>query len=337
MNLAALAARFGLGIHGDVGSDFEINGVRALGDAQAGDLSFLSNPKYRDQALVTKASAILVKEPIEGCPAVQLICKNPYVTLARVLQHLYPEPERPQGKHPSAFVDEAALVSEDASVGPNCTVEAGAVIGAGAKLVANVFVGSGCRIGADCLLQPGVVIYAGCTVGDRVRIHSNTVIGSDGFGYAQDGPEHVKVPQIGSVIIEDDVEIGSNTSIDRGALGDTVIGAGTKIDNQVQIAHGVKVGKGAVLVSQTGISGSSTIGDHTVLAGKVGVVGHIAIGDRILIMGDSVVTKSLDKPGRYAGNPAVPHMQYQRQLARMRNLPDLAARVKALEKSVKKE
>ncbi|MDJ0835634.1 MAG: UDP-3-O-(3-hydroxymyristoyl)glucosamine N-acyltransferase [Acidobacteriota bacterium] len=337
MKCSELVSQFGLEVIGDLESDFVILGVKPLSEAGAGDLSFLNNPKYREQAQTTGASAVLVKEPVEGCPAVQIKADDPYVTLARVLQKLYPEPKAPAGIHPAAVISPEADVSDQAAVGPNCTVEACVVIGPGTELVANVYVGANTTIGADCKLFPGVVVYPGCTIGDGVRIHANSTIGSDGFGYAQDGATHVKVPQIGDVIIEHDVEIGANTCVDRGALGTTLIGAGAKIDNQVQIAHGCTIGKGAVLVSQTGLSGSSNIGNHTVLAGKVGVVGHITVGDRILVMGDSVVTKNLDKPGRYAGNPAVPHIQYQRQLARIRQLPDLASRVKALEKLFNKE
>lgn len=332
MKLSALLERFGLSTHGDLKADVELTGVRPLDQAGPGELSFLSNPKYKQQVRTTGAAAVLIKEPLEGCEAVQILCKDPYVTLAHVLQALYPEPVRPGGVHPLAYIHPEADVSPEAWIGPHCTVEADASIGPGTELVASVYIGEGVVIGEDGKIFPNVTLYDRVTVGDRVRIHAGSSIGSDGYGYAQDRGVHVKVPQIGGVIIEDDVEIGANTAIDRGSLGDTVIGQGSKIDNLVQIAHNVVIGKGALLVSQTGLSGSSKIGNYAVLAGKVGVVGHVRIGDQVWVLGQSVVTKDLDKAGRYAGNPAVPHIQYQRQMARIRSLPDLARRVKALEK-----
>jgi len=336
LKLSALIDRFDLETRGDY-DDFEIGGVRTLVEAEAGDLSFLANPKYREQALATKASALLTRAWLPGCPAVQLICGDPYLVLARAVQALYPEPHPPAGVHKTATVDPGASVSKEATIGPNCVIEAGAHVGAGSILTANITVGTGAVIGEGCRLFPGVVIYGDCRLGNRVRIHANTVIGSDGFGYAQDGATHVKIPQIGGVVIGDDVEIGANCSVDRGALSDTEIGPGTIIDNQVQIGHNVRIGKGAILIAQTGISGSATVGDHSVLAGKVGVTGHVHIGDRVVVMGDSVVTKDLTEPGRYAGNPAIPHIQYQRQLARVRKLEKLEARVKAMEARLDKE
>lgn len=333
MLISQLISQFGLEPASPPGSDFEIRGVRPLTEAGEGDLSFLSNKKYKAQVLTTGASAILIKEPMDGCPALQLLCDNPYATLARVLQALYPEPEAPEQIHPTAVVSPGAVIGKGVHIGPWCVVGAGAIIGNDCELVSHISVASGCQLGEKVKLFPNVVLYPGCRIGNRVRIHANTVVGSDGFGYAQDKGVHVKVPQIGGVVIEDDVEIGSNVSIDRGALHDTHIGAGSKIDNMVQVGHGVKIGKGAILVSHTGISGSAEIGNYSVLAGKVGVTGHIKIGDQVVVMGDSVVTKNLDKPGQYAGNPAIPHMQYQRQLAELRGISKLKKRIKKLEEA----
>ena len=337
MLISEFIAHFGLQTASPLTSDFEIRGVRPLDRAGPGDLSFLSNAKYRSQAEATRASALLIKEPMASCKAVQILCKDPYVVLARALQHLYPETSFKPGVHPSAVVDPTVQLGPACHIGPFCVLRPGTRIGTGTVLVSHVSVGADCRLGSGVRLFPQVVLYDQCQLGDRVRIHANTTIGSDGFGYAQEGGKHHKVPQIGRVILEDDVEIGANSSIDRGALGDTVIGKGTKIDNQVQIAHGVVVGKHSILVSQTGISGSATVGEHNILAGKVGVTGHVKIGDRVLVMGDSVVTKNLKGPGRYAGNPAIPHIQYQRQLAQIRMLPELKARVKALENVFREE
>ena len=337
MNISELVAHFGLQTVGPIDPDFKIHNVRTLADAGQGDLSFLSNPKYLDQTRTTAASAVLLASPIEGCPALQILCPNPYVTLARVLQLLYPESPAVAEIHAAAHVDPAARIGEGCTIGPGCVIEAGATIGARCQLVANVFVGAESELGMDCKLFPAVAVYPGSCIGDRVRIHANSTIGSDGFGYAQDGGEHVKVPQIGKVVIEDDVEIGANTSIDRGSLGDTRIGKGTKVDNQVQVAHGVTVGEGSLLVAFTGLAGSSSLGKGVVIAGKGGTIGHVHVGDGILVMGDSVVTKNIDKPGRYAGNPAIPHIQYQRQQAHLRGLAKLKDRVKNLEKSMDKD
>ena len=317
-------------------SDFEILGVRPLGEAGPGELSFLANPKYREEALRTRASAVLLREPLPGLEAVQILCKDPYLTLARVMQRLYPEPRPEPGVHASAVVEPGAEIPADCHVGPHCSIAAGTVLGSGCVLHAGVRIGRDCRLGEDVVLFPNVVLYPRTEVGDGVRIHANCVIGGDGFGYAQDERgQHVKIPQIGRVRIEAEVEIGCNTTVDRGTLDDTVIGRGTIVDNQVQIGHGVKVGAHSILVSQVGISGSAAIGDHSVLAGKVGVVGHVTIGDRVLVMGDSVVTKNLEKSGRYAGNPAIPHLQYQRQQASLRKLPELRERLKQLEAALR--
>ncbi len=336
MFISELLEQFGLSTVTPPAKDFEISGVRPLDQAGEGDLSFLSNRKYKALVLETKASAVLVKKAVAGCPALQVLCRDPYVTLAKVLRHLYPEPEEPEGIHPTAVVSEKARIGKGCMIGPFCVVEDNSVIGDDSVLLSHVTVSSHCRLGSHVKLFPNVVLYPRTRIGDHVRIHANTVIGSDGFGYAQEGGRHLKIPQIGGVRIGDHVEIGSNVSVDRGALADTVIGDGAKIDNMVQVGHGVKVGDHAILVSQTGISGSASIGKHTILAGKVGVTGHVHIGNEIVVMGDSVVTKDLDKPGRYAGNPAIPHMKYQRQLAQIRKLPELKERVKALEEAAEK-
>lgn len=337
MLISRLLDEFQLKTAAPLAADFEIRGVRPLDDAQPGDLSFLSNPKYRQQVATTRASAVLVKQPLPDCTAVQILCGDPYLTLAKILTLLYPEPVPRAGVHVSAVVAPGTRIGERVTIGPHCTIEEDVDIAAGTELVASVFVGRGSRIGRDCKLFPNVVLYAGTHLGERVRIHANCSIGADGFGYAPARGVHVKVPQIGSVVIEDDVEIGANSCIDRGALGVTRIGRGTKIDNQVQIAHGVKIGAHSILVSQTGISGSASIGDHVILAGKVGVVGHVHIGDNIVVMGDSVVTKNLTEPGQYAGNPAIPHIQYQRQQAGLRMVAELRQRLRTLEAANKRQ
>ncbi len=314
-----------------------ILGVKPLSQAGPGELSFLSNPKYRDQLSTTRASAVLIKQALPGIKTIQVLCANPYATLARVLDRLYPEHVPASGIHPSAVVAEDVVIGEGCVIGPYCVVEAGAVLGQGCILESHVHIGRDCRLGQRCRLFSHVVLYRDVHLGNQVRIHAGSVLGSDGFGYALDGGIHRKVPQIAGVRVGDHVEIGSQVSIDRGALSHTEIGEGTKIDNQVQVGHGVVIGKHSIIVSQTGLSGSCSLGNYSVLAGKVGVTGHVAIGDQVIVMGDSVVTKSLDKPGQYAGNPAIPHIKYQRQQAALRRLPELLTRVKDLEAAHKQK
>lgn len=331
MQISELIERFDLKPVEPVTRDFAIHGVKPLGEAGPDDLSFLSNPRYRSALAETKAGAVLIQKPQDGTAALQLVCANPYATLARVLQALYPEPKRAGFIHATAHVDPSAQLGADCYVGPGCVIEAGCVLGDGVELVANVTLMPECSIGSQSKLFPGVVLYPQVQVGQQVRIHANTVIGSDGFGYAQDAGQHVKVPQIGRVLIGDECEIGSNVSIDRGSLSDTLIGKCVKIDNLVQIAHGVVVGDSSIIVSQTGISGSAKLGKYVVLAGKVGVSGHLEIGDQVTVMGASVVTKDLAAKAQYAGNPAIPHMKYQKQMAHSRRLGEYAKRIKALE------
>ena len=337
VHLSQLIAQFELRTATPLIQDFEVRGVAPLSEAGSGDLSFLSNPKYKKQVVETKASAILLQEPVEGVETVQLLCQNPYVVLARILAFLYEEPKRQAHIHPTAIIASTARVSSESYIGPYCTIGEHASIAAGVTLHSHVTIGENCQVGSGSVLFPHVVLYPHVIVGDHVRIHSNSSIGGDGFGYALDAGKHLKVPQISFVQIENHVEIGANVSIDRGALSPTQIGEGTKIDNQVQIGHGVKIGPHCIIVGQVGISGSSTLGHHTVLAGQVGVVGHIHIGHEVVVMGDSIVTKSIHKPGKYAGNPAVPYMKYQRQNAYIRKIPQLLERVNTLEKLLNKE
>jgi len=314
--------------------DFEVTGVAALDEAGPGEISFLSNPKYRAQVLKTCASAVLVAEAVPETDVLQLKTPNPYLMLGRLMQTLYPEPVFEPGIHPTAVVSPNARLDPTAHVGPGCHVAAGVVIGEGSVLLDHVSVGRNASMGAHCRIFPHVTIYDRCRLGSHVRVHANTVVGSDGFGYAQDHGRHIKMPQIAAVVIEDHVEIGSNCSIDRGSLKDTVIGEGTKIDNLVQIAHGVQIGPDSMIIAQCGISGSAKLGRGVILAGQTGVTGHVELADHVVVMGKSVVTKSIRTPGQYAGNPAIQHMRYQRQLASLRLIDKIRARLTRLEKKV---
>ena len=316
-----------------------IRSISALGPARAGDLSFLGHPKYKAEVARTEASLVLVPPSYTGEPKAGqlfLVVDQPSVALARICarieQALQPPPS--PGVHATAVVSPEARVPPSASIGPLCVVEAGAVIGERTQLHPSVTVGRDAVVGDDCVLLPGVRLYARCQLGHRVRVHANAVIGADGFGYEFVDGRHEKVPQIGVVVVGDDVEIGAGTTIDRARFGSTVVGEGTKIDNLVQVGHNVIIGKHCILCAQVGISGSTTIEDFVVLAGQVGVGGHITIGRGAKVGGAAAVTASVD-PGVYVnGNPAIPFMLERRIAVLKQRLPELFRRVDALEEQV---
>lgn len=316
-----------------------IRGVAALPQAAPGDLSFLGNPKYKGQVADTRASIVLVPRDFPAEPrANQLffLVENPSVALARVCarieQQLWPKP-RP-GIHGSAVVDPSARVPATATVGPLCVVEAGAIVGERAHLQAQVFVGRGATVGEDSWLMPGVVVAAECEVGQRVRLQPGVVIGSDGFGYEFVGGRHDKVPQVGTVVIGDDVEIGANSTLDRARFSRTIVGEGTKIDNLVQIAHNVVIGRHCLLCSQVGISGSTTLQDYVVLGGQAGVGGHITLGKGMKAGGQAGITSDV-APGSFVnGTPAIPYLLERRIAVLHQRLPDLFRRVDALAEAI---
>jgi UDP-3-O-[3-hydroxymyristoyl] glucosamine N-acyltransferase len=313
----------------------EITGVAGIREAQEGELTFLANPRYEAYLAKTRASAIILAENHLdlGKPLIQN--ENPYLAFLNAVRFFAGDGERPaQGIHPTAVVASDACVAPDASVGPLVTIAPGASIGPRSILHPGCVVGARARIGADSLLYPNVVIREDCVVGDRVIIHSGTVIGSDGFGFVRDGDVYRKLPQVGNVVIEEDVELGANVTIDRATTGTTRIGAGSKIDNLVQIAHNVQIGRNCILVSQVGISGSTSVGDHAVLAGQVGVVGHIEIGAGAMVGAQSGVSKSVKAGERVFGYPARPVVQTKRIEAGLRQLPELIHTVRELRRRV---
>jgi UDP-3-O-[3-hydroxymyristoyl] glucosamine N-acyltransferase len=260
--------------------------------------------------------------------------KNPYLVFARILGLLYPETRRVDaGVDPTAVVHAESRIDPSTGVGPLCHVKKGAIIGRNCRLISSVFVGEDVTIGESCLFHPGVRILYGVKIGSNVILHPGVVVGSDGFGFAEAEGGFEKFPQVGSVEIGDDVEIGANTTIDRGALGDTRIGRGTKIDNLVQIAHNVEIGENCIIVSQVGISGSTKVGNGVILAGQVGLVGHIHIGDQVTVAAQSGVTHSAPSGKRLLGSPARDAMESKRIEAALRRLPELLKRVKELERS----
>ena len=319
-----------------------VRGIAALATAVAGELSFLGNPKYKAEAATTRASVVLLPADYDGQPQANqlfLLVDNPSVALARLCsrieQLLWPKPAT--GIHPTAHVAAGATVAASATVGPLCVIEAGAVIGERTHLQAQVFVGRAAQIGEDCWLMPGVIVAAECILKNRVRLQPGVVVGSDGFGYEFAGGRHEKVPQVGHVLIEDDVEIGANSTLDRARFSRTVVGEGTKIDNLVQIAHNVTIGRHVILCAQVGISGSTTINDYAVLGGQAGIAGHLTIGRAAKIGGQSAVTFNVE-PGAYVnGSPAIAYMLGQRLEVLHRRLPELFKRVDHLEQAPGKE
>jgi UDP-3-O-[3-hydroxymyristoyl] glucosamine N-acyltransferase len=322
------------------GTTEAIRGISALGTARSGDLSFLGNPRYKAEVATTAASVVLVPADFAGEPRAGqlfLLVDNPSVALARLcarIEHALQPPAVP-GVHPSAVVAAGARIAASAEIGPLCVIEADAQVGAGVCLQAAVFVGRGSTIGEGCRLMPGVRLYAGCELGRRVRVHANAVLGSDGFGYEFIDGRHEKIPQIGRVVIGDDVEIGAGTTIDRARFGTTIVGEGTKIDNLVQLGHNVVVGRHCILCAQVGISGSTTLEDYVVLAGQVGVGGHIMIGKGAKAGGGAAVAADVPAGTYVNGYPAIPFMLERRIAVLRRRLPDLFHRVDALEAQIR--
>jgi UDP-3-O-[3-hydroxymyristoyl] glucosamine N-acyltransferase len=323
-SLGELAVRFGLALRGD--PDLVVNRVATLSHAGPGALSFLANPRYRKQMESTRATAVLVaEENAAGCPAAVLIDPNPYLAYARIAELLHPQTQTQAqataGIHPSAVVSDGARIAPSAAVGPLAVIEAEAEIGERAFVGAGCIVQRGARIGADTRLIARVTVYPGVRIGQRCILHAGAVVGADGFGFAPDAGTWVKVPQVGSVQIGDDVEIGANTTIDRGAIDDTVVEHGVKLDNLIQVGHNVTIGAHTVVAGCTGISGSTSIGRRCMIGGGVGFAGHLTIADDVVVTGYSLVTASLKEAGSYSsGMPAVETRLWRRLVAHLRRL-----------------
>jgi UDP-3-O-[3-hydroxymyristoyl] glucosamine N-acyltransferase len=302
--------------------------------ARAGDLTFAENEEFFDRAEQSAASAILVDGIQKDSTKTLIRVPQARIGFAKALTLFFPEPEFQAGIHPTAVVAETAQIDPTAHIGPHCVVGERAKIGAKVTLQSLVSVGNDVSIGAESNLFPNVTIYARTQIGARVRIHSASVIGSDGFGYVFDQGFHRKIPQVGHVVIKDDAEIGAGVTIDRGALGATEIGKGAKIDNLVQIAHNVIVGDHCVVVSQVGIAGSTKIGAYTVLAGQVGIAGHLKIGSKVTVAAQSGVMHDIPDGEKWLGSPAQPDRQMKRQWLAAQQLPELLRRVAKLEKEL---
>ncbi len=320
LTLAQLAAALDAELRGD--GDMRITGMATLKDATSGQLSFLANGRYRRFLAATRASAVILNAAdADAARTAVLICDDPYVAYARAARLLHPAGDSPCGIHADALVDPGASVDAGAWIGPGTIVEANARIGNGVFVGPACVIGAGVSIGADSRLVARVTLLAGARIGQRVLLHPGVVIGSDGFGMAQVSGRWEKIPQLGGVRIGDDVEIGANTTVDRGALGDTVIEEGVKIDNQVQVAHNVHIGAHSAIAGCVGISGSTRIGRHCTLAGGVGVVGHLDIADHVHITGMSMVTHSIRTAGTYsAGTPLMENRLWRLNAARFKQL-----------------
>jgi UDP-3-O-[3-hydroxymyristoyl] glucosamine N-acyltransferase len=330
--LGQLAEALGATLEGDAAR--VVRGVAPLESAGPDEVSFLTDARYRPAAQASRAGAFVAAPGVTGLPAPVLRVAVPQQAMIDLLLLFHPTPPLVPGVHPSAVVAADAGVDATAAVGPLAVIEAGARVGAGTRVGALVFVGPGVDIGEGCVLGPHVTLLAGVRLGRRVLVHPGAVIGADGFGFAFDGARHRKIPQTGGVIVEDDVEIGANSTIDRATFGDTIVRRGTKIDNLVQIGHNVEVGEHSILVAQVGVSGSSKLGRGVVLAGQVGVADHVTIGDGALVAAQGGVPSDLEAGGRYLGTPARPIMEARRIFAAETRLPELLQRVRALERAV---
>lgn len=336
VTLGEVAAAAGARLQGGDAATVVV-GVAPLHRAGPGQLSFLIHPRYRSCLATTQAAAVILSpEDARDCPAPAVMAANPQVAYARAAALFEPAAEAQRGVHPTAWVSPTAVVAADAWIGPHCAVEAGAVIETG------VIVGPGCVIGEQAVIGAGSRLVARVTVchrvrlGRRVLVHPGAVIGSDGFGLALDaGGRWLRIPQLGCVVVGDDVEIGANTTIDRGALEDTVIEDGVKLDNQIQVAHNVHIGAHSALAGCVGIAGSARIGRHCMIGGGVGIAGHLEIADRVQITGMSLVTQSITEPGTYSSGLAVePNRRWNKISARLRRLDELFRRLIALERTI---
>lgn len=335
MKLADLAGLVGGRVEGD--PDREVEAVRTLEAAGPRDLSFLNHPRYREQALASRAGALLVTEGLAsglGEGRGLLVVSDTAFALSRILSLLHAEEAPEPGIHPTAVVEPGSAVDPTAWIGPYAVIGAGSAIAARAAVHAHVAVGRGCAVGEGAVLHPHAVLYPGTEVGPGSIVHAGAVLGADGFGYATSGGVHHKVPQVGRVVVERDVEIGANSAIDRATLGETRIGEGTKIDNLVQVGHNVQTGRHCILCGQAGIAGSTKLGDYVVLAGQAGVSGHIHLGDGAQVAAKSAALTSVEPRTQVAGIPAVELRRWRRQTVLIARLEEMSRRLRALERKL---
>lgn len=315
-------------LNGSVEGDFqcEVSTLSKIEEAAPGSITFIANPKYESYLSKTKASIIIVSDSFQGTPKQQTFIRvpDPYQAFTQLLALFQTHEKKTTGIAASAVINASVVLPDDVYIGPNVVIESGATLQAGVCIHANSYVGENVRLGSQTVLYPNVVVYAGTEIGNNCIIHSGAVIGADGFGFApQKGGQYAKIPQTGTVVIGHDVEIGANATIDRATIGATKIGNGTKIDNQVQIAHNVEIGKHTVIAAQSGVAGSSKVGDHCVIGGQVGIVGHLKIGNHVRIQGQSGVTKDVPDHTDIQGTPAMGYKDFYRSYAIFKRLPEL--------------
>jgi UDP-3-O-[3-hydroxymyristoyl] glucosamine N-acyltransferase len=319
------------------GANLDICAVNTLECAVEGEISFLANDKYLDALKTTQASAVLVKPDMDVPESVAAVrTKDPYAAMAVAIIGIHGYRSHPRwGISDQASIHETALIGENANIAPFATVARDVRLGKNCTLYSGCYVADGARLGDDCVLFPNVVIYDGCVLGNRCTIHAGTVIGEDGLGFAPMGEKWVKIPQVGTAALGDDVEIGANCSVDRATLGQTEIGSGTKFSNNVTIGHGCKIGDDCMFVGQVGLAGSTTVGRHVTLAGQVGAAGHLKIGDNATVGAKAGISNDLEGDKVYLGAPALPINETKRIVMAMRKLPEYINRIKALEKEIK--
>jgi UDP-3-O-[3-hydroxymyristoyl] glucosamine N-acyltransferase len=335
--LAELARIFGVACIGDESSI--ITRVADLGTAEPGSLAFLNNRDYLPLLATTRASAVVLsKEHSGNCPRPMLVCDNPYALYAKIALRLHPDKDlslKP-GIHSMAVVANSAIIDPTAIIAPLAVIEDGARVGPRSYIGSGTVLKRGSVIGADCKLAPNVTICDGCRLGDRVIVHPAAVIGADGFGFASENRQWIKIPQLGAVVVGDDVEIGAGVAIDRGALKDTIIENGVKLDNQIHVAHNVRIGAHTAIAAQSGIAGSTNIGSHCAIGGATGIAGHLQIADGTRLNAFSQVTQTIDQAGSYAssGMPLEPVTQWRRNWVRIKQLDDMAKKIRMLEKKL---
>lgn len=330
--LQQIAERIGGEVVGDPAT--LINGLGSLDDALEGQITFLGNPKYAAKVAKTSASAVIVPQGAESCGKNVIVSSNPYLSFAKLLTLFYGEKRRAQGVLPGAFVSPGATLGADITIYPGACIADGVIIGDRVVIHSGAVIYENVAIGSDVTVHANVSIRERTSIGDRVIIHNGAVIGSDGFGYVPDGKRHFKMPQVGIVVIEDDVEIGANSTIDRATLGVTRIGRGTKIDNLVQIAHNCTIGEDTIFVAQSAVAGSTKIGNNVTLGGQVAISGHIEIGDNMMFGGKGGVTGSMTTPGVYSGLPAIPHKEWLKSSVLFARLPEFRKNIAELEKRI---
>jgi UDP-3-O-[3-hydroxymyristoyl] glucosamine N-acyltransferase len=314
----------------------EISGVGAVEDARAGEITLIADPRHLPKLGETKASAVIVSKEVTQADRPLLCVTSPHLAFARILTLFFEKPYQPKGIDSNTWISPTAKLGKDLTLYPFVYVGDRCLIGDRVTLYPGVHVGEDAAVGEDSILYPNVSIYPGAVVGKRVILHSGVVIGSDGFGYVKEGKKNIKIPQVGTVEIEDDVELGANTTVDRATLGKTIVRRGTKIDNLVQVAHNVVIGEDSILCAQAGISGSTKIGSNVTLAGQVGVVDHVEIGDNVIVGAQAGVTHNLPGNQGYVGSPALPHREFLRSNAVFPKLPEMRKRFVDMEKRLKK-